>query len=290
MLQDLCCRFGDTRTRLQAAPESAGYPVLVHPGTPGSRHLFLPQVERAARAGVRLIAWDRPGYCDTPGRPGRQVADAATEAAVVADSLGLDRFAVWGFSGGGPFALACAALLPDRVSAAVVMASLAPYDAAGLDWAGRFSARGQSELALFFEDPVAHRKVHAATVAEYLNARSTPEGWFAAWGDTAGTDEAHSQAVAEHLALNFREALLHGDEGWYEDDAAFLSPWRFDLSEIRVPVALWQGTRDFLVEHGCWLAEHIPGVHAHMIDGEDHTNIEMRHEDEAWEWLLSMGS
>lgn len=288
MLQDLSFHVGVASMQLQAAPALAGYPVLVHPGTPGSRHLFPRQVEKAARRGVRLIAWDRPGYCDTPARPGRQVADAAREATAVADSLGLDDFAVWGFSGGGPFGLACASLLPDRVSAAVVIASLAPYDAVGLDWAGRFSERGQAEVRLFFDDPTAYRKVHAETAAEYLSARSTPEGWFAAWGEAAGTDEAHSRAVAVHLAFNFREALRHGDEGWYEDDAAFLSPWGFDVSKIRIPVALWQGTGDLTVEHGRWLAEHIPGADAHIVDGEDHSNIEMRHEDEAWDWLLSM--
>jgi pimeloyl-ACP methyl ester carboxylesterase len=106
MIEDLRCHAGDAQIRLQAAPKSAGYPVLVHPGTPGSRDLFGPQVEKAARRGIRLI------------------------------------------SGGGPFALACAALLPDRVSATVVMASLAPYDAAGLDWAARFSERADRNPAL----------------------------------------------------------------------------------------------------------------------------------------------
>lgn len=286
MLEELFCPVGEGSARVQAAPASSGYPVLVHPGTPGSRHLFGVQVERAAQRGIRLISWDRPGYGRTPGRPGRRVADAAAEATSVADHLGLDRFATWGFSGGGPFALACAARLPDRVAATVVMASLAPYDAAGLDWAARFSEQGRTEIQLFFDDPAAYRRRHAASAAQSLASRSTAAGWLSSWGSAAGTDEAHSQAAAEHLAQNFREALLHGDEGWYEDDVALLSPWGFDLSEIRVPVALWQGTADFTVDHGRWLSGHIPGVRAHFAAGEDHTTTEVRHQGDAWNWIL----
>lgn len=286
MLEEQSCRVGERTVRLQAAPVSSGYPVLVHPGTPGSRHLFLPQVEMAGQRGLRLISWDRPGYGDTPGRPGRRVGDAAAEATAVADHLGLDRFATWGFSGGGPFALACAALLPTRVSAAVVMASLAPYDAAGLDWAGRFSERGRSEIKLFFEDSDAYRRLHAESAAESLAARSTANGWLSAWGSAAGTDEAHGRVRATHLAWNFREALSHGDEGWYEDDVAFLSPWGFEPGEIRAPVALWQGTADFTVDHGRWLSERIPAVRARFADGEDHSVTEMRHQADAWDWIL----
>jgi pimeloyl-ACP methyl ester carboxylesterase len=287
---DLHLRADDGRRfRVQAAPASAGYPLLVHPGTPGSRHLFRPQVEKAARVGFRLISWDRPGYGETPGRAGRRVADAARDAVAVADRMGLERFATWGFSGGGPFALACAALLPDRVSAAVVIASLAPYDAEGLVWASGFSERAQAEVRLFFEDPAAHRKMHAEVADEYRRALSSADGWFAKWGEAAGTDDARSRAVAEHLALGFRESMAQGDEGWFEDDVAFLSPWGFDVAEIRVPVQLWHGGSDAnaRVQHGLWLADHIPGVDAHIVEGEDHTNIEMAHEEEAWRWLLS---
>jgi pimeloyl-ACP methyl ester carboxylesterase len=276
---------------VRSAPESAGYPVFVHPGSPGSRHLFGPSVEQAAQHGLRLIAWDRPGYGDTPGTPGRSLADGAGDAQAVADALGLRRFATWGFSGGGAYALACAALLPDLVSGAVAIASLAPYDAPGLDWAGQWRESSQAEVRLFFDNPATARENFRAEAAEYYASRTTVQGWFETWGDQAGKDAAHSHAVAEHLALVFAESLKHGDEGWWEDWVAQLTPWGFDVSDIRVPVQLWHGVADAAVpiEHGRWLADHIPGIDVHLMDGENHTDIEAHHEVEAWTWLLATG-
>jgi pimeloyl-ACP methyl ester carboxylesterase len=280
------------RLWVRSPPESVGYPVLVHPGSPGSRYLFGPSVEQAAQHGLRLISWDRPGYGDTPGTPGRTISDGAREAQAVATSLGLNRFATWGFSGGGAYALACAALLPDLVSAAVAIASLAPYDAPGLDWAGQWREASQAEVRLFFDDPAKARENFRVEAAEYYASRTTVQGWFETWGEAAGRDAAHSQAVAEHLALVFRESLKNGDEGWWEDWVAQLTPWGFDVGDISVPVQLWYGVADAAVpnEHGRWLAEHIPGVDAHGVDDEDHTNIEAHHEVEAWSWLLSTAS
>lgn len=283
------CMSADGEIRLQAAPGSAGYPVMVHPGTPGCRLLFHRRVEKAAAHGIRLISFDRPGYCDTPGRPGRRVADVAQQAAAVADFLGLGTFAVWGFSGGGPFALACAALLGERISGAVVMASLAPYGAAGLNWAREFSEAARTEIELFFTDQEAHRKLHAESVARFARELGEPEGWLSRWGERAGGDEAHSLAVAEHLARVFRESLSHGDEGWYEDDVAFLSPWGFDLGAIEVPVQLWHGTKDANapVSHGLFLARQIGSIEPHIVDGADHGDIEDANEEAAWAWLLA---
>jgi pimeloyl-ACP methyl ester carboxylesterase len=289
-LDEVRCSTPDGRQLwVQAAPESAGCPVFVHPGSPGSRHLFEPSVDRAAERGLRLIAWDRPGYGDTPGSPGRSMVDGAREAEAVASALGLPRFATWGVSGGGSFALACAALLPDMVSGAVVIASLAPYDAQGLDWAGQWQEASRAEVRLFFDDPATARENFRTEAAEFYESLATAEGWFTRWGDDAGKDAAHSLAVAEHLALVFRDSLKNGDEGWWEDWVAQLTAWGFDVGDIRVPVQLWHGVNDSAVpiEHGRWLAEHIPGVDAHLVDGEDHTNIEAHHEAEALCWLAA---
>jgi pimeloyl-ACP methyl ester carboxylesterase len=272
-----------------SAPESAGYPVFVHPGTPGSRLLFAPNVKAAAERGLRLISWDRPGYGDTPRAPGRTIADGVVDAREVAAAFGLTRFATWGFSGGGGFALACAALLPDAVSAAVVIASLAPHSTQGLDWTRNGTEASRAEVRLFFDDREAARQTFRVDGARYYDALTSPDGWFARWGDVAGTDDAHSRAVAEHLALTFGEALKNGDEGWWEDWVAYLSPWGFDLADIRVPVQLWHGVGDAAAEvhHGRWLAEHVPGVDAHLIDGDDHTDIEALHQAEAWDWIVT---
>ncbi len=275
------------RVLVHAAPESAGYPVLVHPGSPGSRHLFPPNVGEAASAGLRLISWDRPGYADRPGVPGRTIVDTVIEAREVAADLGLADFATWGFSGGGPYALGCAALLPETVTAAVVMASPAPHSREGLDWTRIGDEAARAEVRLFFDDPPAARQQFRADAARYHQALTSPDAWFLRWGEVAGTDAAHSRAVAEHLAMVFSEAMKNGDEGWWEDWFAVLSPWGFDLADIRIPVQLWHGTGDAAVrsEHGRWLASRIPGVDAHVLEGDDHTNIESDHQTEAWAWI-----
>lgn len=229
--------------------------------------MFPPVVERAASMGLRLIAWDRPGYADRPGEPGRRIADGAAEAAAVADGLGLDRFATWGFSGGGGFAPACAALLPDRVSAAVVLATLAPYAALGTRWATHWGVESQAEVQRFFDDPDKARSNFQAEAAEYYPVLSSADGWFSRWGDRAGVDEAHGREVAAHLARLCEEALKNGDDGWWEDHAAYLRAWGFDVTEIAVPVQLWHGISDQALgaQHGRWLAAHIPGVDAHLV-------------------------
>ena len=122
--------------------DPAGRPVLVHMGTPNSRHLYGPNVRDAAEGGLRLICYDRPGYGGSSPQPGRTVADCAGDVRAICAELGIDRLAMWGISGGGPHVLACAALLPVLVTAAASLASLAPYGAEGLDY---FAGMGQDK-------------------------------------------------------------------------------------------------------------------------------------------------
>ena len=111
-----------------------GLPVVCHYGTPSGAVPYQALFDAAARHGLRAVVCSRPGYGDSTPRPGRSVADVAGDVAAVLDALGADRFVTYGTSGGGPHALACAALLPDRCLAAVSVAGVAPYRAEGLDW------------------------------------------------------------------------------------------------------------------------------------------------------------
>ena len=122
------------KLRISEAGQPDGIPVLVHHGTPGSRLLYQPWVEDAQSRGIRLISYERPGYGGSTPHPGRSVASVADDVSAIAEHLNLDLLCVWGASGGGPHALACAALLPDLVVAAAAIASPAPYHADGLDW------------------------------------------------------------------------------------------------------------------------------------------------------------
>ena len=119
---------------IEEAGDPNGRPVLVHKGTPNSRHLYQPNTIDAAVRGLRLISYDRPGYGGSAAQPGRSVADCAADVRAICAELGIGRLAMWGISGGGPHVLACAALLPDLVTAAASLASPAPLGAEGLDW------------------------------------------------------------------------------------------------------------------------------------------------------------
>jgi pimeloyl-ACP methyl ester carboxylesterase len=134
-IRDHEVRLADGRIlRTQDSGAADGQPVLLFHDGLGSRLVADPLAAVATHAGLRLLSHDRPGFGGSTAQPGRRVADAAADVTAIADQLGVDRFAVWGTSGGGPFALACAALLPDRVVAAALVSPLAPPDAPGLDW------------------------------------------------------------------------------------------------------------------------------------------------------------
>jgi pimeloyl-ACP methyl ester carboxylesterase len=111
-----------------------GLPVVVHHGTPMSGLAYAPHVELAREQGIRLLGYDRPGYGGSTRHEGRNVADCAADVEAIGDALGLERFASWGISGGGPHVLACAALCDERLTAVASLAAVAPYEADGLDW------------------------------------------------------------------------------------------------------------------------------------------------------------
>lgn len=277
---------GIIRVEESGAPD--GKPLLVHPGSPGSRRLFRPDAELAAREfGLRLLSYDRPGYGGRPHRKGRRVADAVADVRCIARALGIERMGAWGLSGGGSYALACAALLPELVTGAAVFASFAPYGSPGLDFCEGMSPEYAHEVGLFFTDRTSARQHWRQDAAQLMGTASTPEGWMARWDDAAGTDDAHSWEVACHLAAVVRDSLSDGDDGWWDDWAAILTPWGCDLTATRVPVRLWHGARDHAVPvvHGRWLAAHVPGIVAHISESEDHTNVEYNHKEEAYAWL-----
>jgi pimeloyl-ACP methyl ester carboxylesterase len=278
--------LGDRKLTVEDAGPDSGFPVLVHsPG--GSRHLFPPACQEAARHDLRLISYDRPGYGGSTPVPGRPVADCASDVRAVLGELGIDRAALWGFSGGGPFAVATAALLPEAIVAVCLFAPLAPYGVPGFDSLNRMDQSYRDEARLFFEDRPTARAKFREEAAPMYERLSTAEGWLRAWGAEAGADAAHSAATAEYLALVFRDGWTHGDEGWWEDWSAFLNPWGFAVSAVSAPVMLWHGLADTRCppDHSRWLVSQIRRVTAHFTTGEDHTNVEENNRTAAFEWL-----
>jgi pimeloyl-ACP methyl ester carboxylesterase len=265
-----------------------GKPVLVHNGTPNSRLMYQPDVRLAERQGIRLISYDRPGYGGSTARPGRTVADCAEDVRAIAAALRIERLAVWGISGGGPHALACAALLPDLVPAVGVLASAAPWGADGLDYFAGMGQLNVDDTRLFFEDRLAARakcdqdrlddlEASAGQLHDRLKTLLSPADAAVLTGE-----------FAQYLVDCTRSGLAPGAEGWWEDDVALLEPWGFELGAIHTPVLLYHGRQDRFVPfaHGEWLADQIPGVQAELTDDDGHLTLTERHLEQIHTWLL----
>jgi pimeloyl-ACP methyl ester carboxylesterase len=266
--------------------DPAGRPVLVHMGTPNSRRLYGPNVADAAARGLRLISYDRPGYGGSSPQPGRTVADCAGDVRAICAELGIGRLAMWGISGGGPHVLACAALLPDLVTAAASLASLAPYGSEGLDYFAGMGQDNVDDIRLSLTDEAAYRAkadkdreellaTSPAAVAKALESLLTP------------TDAAVlSGELADYLTSSVHDGLAPGSQGWF-DDSCMERPWGFDLASIAVPVLLLHGRQDMFVPfgHGEWLAAHIPGVEARLTDDDGHLTLLQNRIPEVHAWL-----
>jgi pimeloyl-ACP methyl ester carboxylesterase len=248
-----------------------GVPLLYHHGTPGC--LLQPAASRAACAarGLRLVTYTRAGAEGSTRNPGRSVADIAADMEDVLDALGAARCLVAGKSGGGPHALATAALLPDRVAAVISIAGCRPYGEGFLDGMGADNIE-EFELALQGEDALRpfvmkHREALKDADAEGLVR------------DLASLlPEVDRQVLTSGVGADSVAGMIAGvqvPDAWIDDDLAFTRSWGFDLAAITVPAYVWQGSEDKMVpfHHGEWLAEHVPGAVAHLEEGEGHFSI-----------------
>jgi pimeloyl-ACP methyl ester carboxylesterase len=279
----------DGRTLCVAeAGDPTGHAVFALHGTPGSRLFWHEAVEDAEQRGIRLIAYDRPGYGGSDPAPGRTVADAADDIAAVADALGIDRYAVYGGSGGGPHALANA-VRPERVVAVAALASVAPWGAEGLDWLAGMGQDNLDEFGATLEGEEPLRR--------YLNGErdamlgGTPEGIAEALESLlCPPDRAClTGELAQYFYHQIAEALRSGVDGWVEDDFVFVNPWGFELEEISLPVQVWHGSQDQFVPvaHGRWLAKRIPGAEEHVYDEDGHLTLQISRIGDVHAWLLN---
>jgi pimeloyl-ACP methyl ester carboxylesterase len=251
-----------------------GLPLVFHHGTPAAGLPNRAMVRSAQERGLRVVSVSRPGYGSSDRRPGRTVADMASDTAAVLAELGADRCLVSGWSGGGPHALACAARL-GPAAAVLVIAGVAPYDAMGLDWLTGMGQDNIDEFGLALEGEDALRPYLTAAREELTQA--TAEDLVTSLDSLLPDVDraALTGEFAEDMLAAFREGLGSGIDGWLDDDAAFTRPWGFGLDEITVPVMIWQGSEDLMVPfaHGNWLADRMPAAVAHLEDGEGHLSI-----------------
>jgi pimeloyl-ACP methyl ester carboxylesterase len=269
------------------AGEPDGRPVLVHTGEPMSRRLYAGWIADAEKKGIRLIGYDRPGYGGSTARPGRSVASGAEDVRTIAEALGHDRIGIWGISGGGPYALGCAALLPDVAVAVAAVASLAPYGVEGFDYFAGMGEANVEGVESYFSDPEASRREMAEAREAILAA--TPEQFAEELQSLLSPADAEvlTGDLARWLTETHQVALSPGDQGWWDDGAASLNSWGFELGDIQVPVKIWHGRQDRFVpvQHGQWLAATVPGAEADISDRDGHLTMIGRI-GEIHDWLL----
>lgn len=253
-----------------------GTPVMWHHGTPNVGAPPRPLLGLAAELGLRWVSFDRPGYGGSTADPGRTIASVAADAAALADALELDRFAAMGHSGGGPHALACAALQPARVLAVVSLGGLAPYNATALDWFAGMGPTSHAALRAALEGVDGKRRFeqeHADAPIDF-----TARDWSALSGPWGWLGEVASAGVSSGI-----DALI-------DDDVAYVTPWGVDVGAIFAPVLLVHGADDHVVpaSHSTWLADHINGAVLWQLPGESHISSLAADEhgaDDALRWL-----
>jgi pimeloyl-ACP methyl ester carboxylesterase len=254
--------------------DQGGRPLLYFHGWPSSRLEPRTGQTLCARLGVRLIAPDRPGYGLSNFAPRKSIVDWLSDVVELAEHLGLARFDVLGVSGGGPYAAACAARIPERLSAALMVCSVAPPDA-----------------------PEATRGMIALHRCLLTFARTTP--WLAQcvagvcmrffWHKGAQVIPeqverrlplADRRALAspdlrQALTASSMEALRNGVKGAAADGLLYARPWGFRLQDIRMPVHLWQGEKDVIVPPamGHFLAKAIPNCRATFYPEDGHFSL-----------------
>ncbi len=254
-----------------------GFPVMALHGTPGCRLDRWPNEEIYRGLGVCFVTHDRAGYGRSTRRRGRRVVDEVDDVVLLADYFGFERFGVTGGSGGGPHALACAALLADRVLRATCAVGVAPLGQSGIEldaWLAGMDPENVKEFGWAMEGEdvlfVQLEAEHARVVARVAVDPTTILDDF----ELSASDRAQLarperiQIIRESRA----ELAVNGVGGWVDDDLAFVRPWGFEVAQVAVPVLVRYGASDVLVPpaHGEWLAATVPGCVVKVDDVAGH--------------------
>jgi pimeloyl-ACP methyl ester carboxylesterase len=265
-------RAGGVTLRVREAGAADGEPVIHFHGTPGSRLEMAWADEMVCAAGVRMIAFDRPGYGASARAP-FSLGSVARMALEVAGQLGLERFRTTGWSGGGPFALATAAIAPERVQAAGVIAGAGPFQLIpGL--LDKLSDGDKAAERLIPGDPEG-AAAGFADGFDMTSALASPEAFYqefeplmCEWDRAQWSGPGHSQA----LLADMREAMKPGPWGGAWDNVAWVGAWDVDPTTVRCPVLLWYGSEDRMAppEHARWYDENLPDARLVMWQGEGH--------------------
>jgi pimeloyl-ACP methyl ester carboxylesterase len=257
-----------------------GQPVVYFHGGLSSRLDIQFADESAARLGVRLLAVDRPGVGLSDPQPLRRLLDWPNDVASLADQLGLPKFAVLGWSAGGPYVLACAIGIADRLSAAATVAGMAPLQ----DDANLRDLTLQADSVLF---PLSERAPWLAAAALLLtrHAPATAIKWSMV-RELALLGSRSDRAVVTELSSSeasspFVEALRHGARGTVDDYRVLGAPWGFQLEDVDFDVTLFHGDEDRVEppSHAEAMAARLPRATLRIMTGEGHFLLRRRVDD-----------
>lgn len=231
-----------------------GDPVFLFHGTPGSRYVRVPDVSILERHGVRQVTLERPGFGRSTFDPDRELLDWPDDVAGAADALGVGEFGVLGVSGGGPFVLACAARIPDRLTDVGVMSGLGPLDAPGASEGMELTNRLGFKLARV---PLVLRPFLWLRIRKI---RRDPDGFIDDWADSAAPPDAailQGPDVRAVFRESFPESVRQGTKAALTETRIHVRPWGFDLPDIPVHVDLWHGGRYTFTPEA--MARHVAG-------------------------------
>jgi pimeloyl-ACP methyl ester carboxylesterase len=253
--------------------EPTGIPVIAFHGMPGSRLMMQSLHSSALLAGARLIAPERPGYGYSSPHPAGSLRSYAHDIADVADALGLSQFTVVGASGGGPYALACAAHLGTRIRAAGLISAIGPLSVppstSTMPWIQRWLfGLGRIAPTLFGFTLACLTKANLPFMEKHVRAGTSPSPSL-------------SPALFAIVVADQREALRAGTKGLTYDIKGYWQPWGFDLTAIQPPVSMWHGMDDTFapVARARYLADRLPHCTATFYPHEGHTDLLVNHGD-----------
>lgn len=262
-----------------------GTPLLLFHGTPGSR--IMKRLEDASwlnTFGIRAILPERPGYGLSDPLPKRKIADWASDVSQLADHLGLGHFHVAGGSGGGPYALACAIQMPERVLSATLLCSGGPPEVMQVsremlrgNRIAFFLARRMPFLLKFLlgfqARSVKKLQDEPSSTKQHKKDARMAKLWAKQLAALPEWDRRNLEGIDRGLvALQLREAFRQGVDGAYRDLLLVSHPWGLDLGKLTIPVFMWHGTADknVPISTARAFANMIPGCETHFIQDAGH--------------------
>jgi pimeloyl-ACP methyl ester carboxylesterase len=261
--------------------DPSGETIFFHHGTPGTTRTVKSLEGLLDFGDFFVVTTSRPGYGQSSRREGRTIASVIGDLNAALDHFGREEYVALGWSGGGPHALASAALDP-RCRAAVTLASVAPADV-DFDWTEGMGPENVEEFALAQKGGPEYEALMAATgdfmgVATKDNVVEMFAGLLSEPDRAALADDDARELFVEGVRYGF----VNGWRGYFDDNVALMTPWGFDVSNIKVPVHLFYGDEDLMVptSHGKWLEAHIPKATVTHRPEEGHLSIFMNHLDE----------